>query len=78
MDTLETLNKFIKAEHGNPVTADSVWRDSGTDSFGTTMVFCDMDEKYGCFDKEWLKTVDFTTLTVQEVLDRVSNASTEL
>lgn len=78
MDVLDQLNKFLKAENGNPVTLDSKWKDSGVDSFGTTMVFCDMDEKYGCFDKEWLNSVDWENLTIQDVVGRISNEGTQL
>lgn len=78
MDALETLNKFLREEHGNPVTVDGMWKDTGVDSFGTTMVFCDMDEKYGCYNKDWLNSVDWETLTIRDVLGRISNEGTKL
>lgn len=73
MTPLDTLNRFLREEHGNPVTVESTWKDTGVDSFGTTMVFCDMDEKYKCFDKNWLNSVDWETLTIRDVLGRITN-----
>lgn len=78
MDSLAVLNKFIRGEHGNPVGLEDAWSDAGIDSFGTTMVLCDMDERYGCFDRNWLKTVDWNTLTIRDVVERANNAGTQL
>lgn len=74
-EVLSTLNKFIRAEHGNPVKMSSIWKDAGIDSFGTTMVFADMDEKYKCFPKEWFTPVVWEELTIEEVVERVINES---
>lgn len=78
MSPLETLNKFIKEEHGSPVTLETKWKDIGIDSFGTTMVFCDMDNKYGCYGKEWLNEVDWDSITIEEVLRRIPDEGSEL
>lgn len=79
-EILEFLNSKIREEHGNRVSMDSKWMDAEVDSFGTTMVFLDMDEKYGCFDKEWFKDHQgkWDTLTIQEVVERAMNESTKL
>lgn len=78
MDTIETLNGFLKAEHGNPVSIENMWSDTSIDSFGTTMVFCDLDEKYGCFNKDWLNSVDWSTLAIKDIVERVANESIKL
>jgi hypothetical protein len=78
MEVLEFLNKKIREEHGNKVTIESKWTDAGIDSFGSTMVLCDMDAEYGCFDKEWFNTTDFYTLTIQDIVERVINESPKL
>jgi hypothetical protein len=78
MGTLKQLNKLIKDEHGNPVTLDNLWSEAGIDSFGTTMVLCDMDGIYGCFDKEWLNAVDWEILTIRDIVERADNAGTKL
>lgn len=91
-EILEFLNLKIRAEHGNRVTLESKWMDAGVDSFGTTMVFLDMDEKYGCFPNEWFKSIknwvdkiDPETkeilvrgITIQEIVTKVLNESTKL
>ena len=77
-EVLEFLNKKIREEHGNRVSMDSKWMEAEVDSFGTTMVFLDMDEKYGCFDKDWFKESvgKFETMTIREIVERVMNEST--
>ena len=79
-EVLEFLNTKIREEHGNSVGMDSKWIDTEVDSFGTTMVFLDMDEKYGCFNKEWFNDHQgkWETLTIQEVVERAMNESTKL
>lgn len=78
MEALEFLNEKIREEHGNKVTIESKWTDTGLDSFGTTMVLADMDNEYGCFPKEWFTTVDWEALKVSDILDKVQNESTKL
>lgn len=77
-DILDFLNSKIREEHGNRVNMESKWMDAGVDSFGTTMVFLDMDEKYGCFSKEWFSTHvgRWDQLTVREIVERVINEGT--
>lgn len=77
-EILKTLNGFIREEHGNTVTIESMWKDTMVDSFGTTMVFCDMDTKYECFNKDWLNAVQWETLTIRDIVERVQNESTKL
>jgi hypothetical protein len=78
LEVLSFLNSKIRDEHGNIVTIDSMWKDAGLDSFGTTMVLADMDNEYGCFPKEWFTTVDWEALKVSDILDKVQNESTKL
>jgi acyl carrier protein len=75
---LEFLNSKIREEHGNRITIDSMWTEADIDSFGTTMVFLDMEEKYGCFPKEWFQsnTGKWNQLTVREIVERVLDEGT--
>lgn len=89
-EVLDTLNRFIRAEHGTRVTIEARWVDAGLDSFGTTMVLADMDGEYGCFPKEWFTTVQWRDeldedgnvvklgLTIREVIEKVMNESPKL
>lgn len=77
-DILDFLNKQIRAEHGASVTINSMWSDANVDSFGTTVVFLEMEEKYGIFDRDWFSTTNFATLTVRDVVEKVVNESTKL
>lgn len=77
-DILNFLNEKIREEHGNRVSIDSMWIDAEVDSFGTTMVFLDMEEKYSCFPKEWFNSNmgKWNKLTVREIVERVVNEGT--
>lgn len=87
-DVLNFLNQRIREEHGNRVNIDSKWIDAEVDSFGTTVIFLDMDEKYGCFNKEWFSNVVWVDeldpegnvlahgLTIRDIVERVKNEST--
>jgi len=74
-DTLKFLNKRIREEHGKRVTADSMWTEAEVDSFGTTVIFLDMDAKYGNFSNDWFSTIDWKSLTIQYILDRANYES---
>ena len=79
-EVLDFLNKKIREEHGSRVSIDSMWVEAEVDSFGTTMVFLDMDEKYECFPKEWFSSHmgKWDKLTVREIGERVINEGTIL
>lgn len=77
-EILDFINQRIKDEHGTLVTIDSLWTDANIDSFGSTMVLCDMDEKYDCFNREWLSTVNFQELTIKDLVERALNESIKL
>jgi len=77
-EVLEFLNIKIREEHGNRVTIESKWMDAQVDSFGTTMVFMEMEEKYECFPKQWFQSNmgKWDQLTVREIVEKVINEST--
>ena len=75
---LDFINSKVREEHGNRITIDSMWIDANVDSFGTTMVFLEMDEKYGCFDKDWLSASKISELSIKEIVKKVLDESTKL
>lgn len=89
-EILDHLNKLIREEHGNRLAIDSKFIDSEVDSFGTTVVFLGMDEKYECFNNEWFFSTQFKDefnengelvkngITVKEIIERVINESPRL
>ena len=77
MEALEYMNELIREEHGNRVTMESKWSDAEVDSFGTTMVFLAMDEKYGCYSNDWFRSVtNWKDMPVIEILERITNEGT--
>lgn len=87
-DVLDFLNSKIREEHGSRVTMESKWSDAEVDSFGTTMVFLEMDEKYKKFSNDWFRGVDNWVdikdangsiikngITVREIVERALDES---
>lgn len=80
-EVLDFLNSKVREEHGQLLTIDSLWYDSQIDSFGTTVVFLEMDEKYERFDNEWFNSMDaiqWKELTVKSIVERAMNESIKL
>lgn len=75
---LDNLNELIRQEHGNKVTLSDMWVDANVDSFGTTVVFLDMDDKYGCFSNEWFRSVDWTEISIKTIVEKALNESNKL
>ena len=73
MEVLATINRLAIEEHGKAVTIDDLLIDTEVDSFGIVMLLLELDEKYGCFSNEWLKTMKVEELTVQYIVDRVAS-----
>ena len=69
------LNSRIVEEHGKRVTESSMWIDAEVDSFGTTVIFLDMDAKYTNFSNDWFSSVDWMSLSIKDILDRAANES---
>ena len=90
-EVLSVINKLIREEHGNYVTMDSKLQDACIDSFGVTVLFLELDSKYGKFNNEWFKSVtnwvdevdsDGTILvsgiTIRDIVERALDESTKL
>lgn len=78
-EVLDILNKLIRSEHGKRVNMTSLWMDAEVDSFGTTMVFLEMEDKYpGHFDSEWFATnavAGFQNMTIRSIVERALDES---
>ena len=80
-EVLEFLNEKIREEHGNRVSIDSMLSDAKLDSFGLTVVFFSMDEKYGCYNNEWFMShtaEQWKNMTIRYIVERAVNESTRL
>ena len=74
-EILEVINVAIREEHGNRLQLTDKLIDSGIDSFGITMVLLALDEKYAAFSSDWVGKTEIPSLTIQDLIDRVQNAS---
>jgi len=79
MEVLEFINSKIREEKGNRVTLANILTDANLDSFGVTVLFMELDDKYNYFGDIPIKTdpfatVDFSNITIKEMVDKcISN-----
>ena len=74
-EVLAFINGVIKTENGRRVTIESLVRDADLDSFGHTVLFLELDSKYGYFDdvpkgQDVFEGIDWENITVREVLNK--------
>jgi len=71
-EILEFINKVIEEEHGTKVAEDQLLIDCGIDSFGYAILWTSVEAEYECnLSKEVMSTVDYSTLTVRDMIDMV-------
>ena len=71
-EILEFINAVIKEEHGNAVTEEQLLTECGIDSFGYAIFWTTLEAKYGVeLAKHVDKNVDYTILTVSNVIDMI-------
>lgn len=71
-DILEFINEIIVEEHGNTVTEEQLLVECGIDSFGYAIFWTTLEAKYSVeLAKHVDKNVDYTTLTVSNVIDMI-------
>jgi len=81
-EVLDFINTTIREEKGSRVTIASKLIDSELDSFGYTVLFLELDEKYGYFsdipvEVDPFSTIDFPTISVEEMITKcLSNNTT--
>ena len=84
---LDRLNEIIIEEKGLRVTMKSMWSDAELDSLGTVIAIAILESDYPIFkdvpvDADALSTLDFTTLTIRDLVNQcrlsIMNTSTEL
>lgn len=78
---LSKINKIIEEEHGESVTEEDLLADCGIDSFGYAMLWLGMENDIvktpdgaKVFSKEYLDAVDYSTLTVADVITVIEKA----
>ena len=72
-DNLEFINKILVVENAKAIKEENLLVDSGLDSFGYAILFLELDDKFSCFDKDYLNNIDYKTYTMKDLLDRIEN-----
>lgn len=73
VDNLEFINKILTTENAKAIKEEDLLTNSELDSFGYAILFIELDEKFGGFDKEYLNNIDYKTYTMKDLLDRIEN-----
>ncbi len=74
-EILDRLNEIIIEEKGIRVTMDSLLKDAELDSLGTVIAIAVLESDYPIFkdvpvDADALSTLDFTTLTIRDLVNK--------
>lgn len=72
-DNLEFINKILTTENAKAIKEEDLLTNSELDSFGYAILFIELDDKFGGFDKEYLNNIDYKTYTMKDLLDRIEN-----
>ncbi len=73
VDNLEFINKILTTENAKAIKEEDLLTNSELDSFGYAILFIELDDKFGGFDKEYLNNIDYKTYTMKDLLDRIEN-----
>lgn len=77
-DILQFINEIIEQEHGNIVSEESSLLDAELDSFGTLMLFAELDNKFsGAFPKNTFKVMDMYDLEISAIIDIIERRINE-
>ena len=74
---IEELNEILEENDGQPFeTEDERIIDLGLDSFGMTMFFLELDDRYSYFKgysnkEEFMKNIDWEKLTLNDIIERI-------
>lgn len=77
-EILDFLNEKIREEHGNRVNIDSLWSDADVDSFGSVVIFFELDDKYNCFPDTWVVANLTGETPIKLIVEKALNESKEL
>ena len=72
-DILEWLNDLIMAENGIPITSNNVLGSSELDSFGYTVFFVDIYDKYECYSRDELKELSIPDIPIINIINRIES-----
>ena len=70
-EILKVINDIIEEEHGVTVTENSLLVDAEIDSFATVMLFLELDGQFEAFPKEKFERLEFSGLTIKDIIDIV-------
>lgn len=72
---LAYINETITCENGKELTEENTLTQSEIDSFGYALFWIAIEEQYGkCFPHDEVSTLDYKTLTIQVIIDRIIDA----
>jgi len=68
----KVIKEIIESENGIYTHNEDLPINMGLDSFGITVLFLELDERFGVYgEKDAFKHIDFSTLTINNILDKV-------
>jgi len=72
---LNEINKILVEEDVKVIKEDDLLISSELDSFGYTMFFFQLDEKFNCFNSSYVNSIDFNVYTGKDLINRITQCS---
>ena len=69
------VNKILVTENAKEIQEKDLLINSELDSFGYAILFIELDDKYKCFNKEYLDGIDYNFYTLNDLINRIKQCS---
>lgn len=70
-ELLKEINKILIEENAKPIKEDDLLISSELDSFGYTVFFFQLDEKFDCFNNRYVISINFNEYIGKDLIDRI-------
>jgi len=71
MSTLDRINQALLSREAKALSAEDYLLDSDMDSFSYAMFWMELDEAYGIFTLEYIQSIEYATLTMADIINRI-------
>lgn len=75
---IERVNAYPKMEVLTKLNDDDIVAQICSDSFATVMLIVEVDEIHGGFDNDFMKTIEYSTLSIGDMLNRIKDVRKQI
>lgn len=75
-EIIEKVNEILTSENAKELESEEqLLTQSDLDSFGYAILWIELNEEYGCFDVEYVNSIDYETYRLGDLIKRVEDES---